>query len=587
MFKKPDFIFSKNGITHHLRVAQRPKRYLIRANQLFFIWGLVSVCVTTMPKPGLAQGLPPSIAPSRIEKQLEPPPPPKKPLAPITVPKREDLTPPADAEKQKFRLESLQIDGATVYPGDRLQQIYGQFLGKEVSLSDLYTIANQLTQLYRKDDYLLSRAFVSEQKIQDGVARIQVIEGYVEQVVFQGAPPEQLKRLQGFGDKIIASRPLKLGVLERYLLLANDLGGIKVSSALSPGSQIGAAILTANVIYHVADPFLVLTNRGSDQIGPLRLQAGSRFNSLLQQGEVITLAGATTPEDTSELAYAFGSLSLPIGYEGFRIDINGSYTAERPGGDLRIFDINGNTTNVSVNAIYPIIRSRQLNIYLNAGFDYTDQKVTTLFTGQEETLNNNRLRTFSAGVNIDSLDALGLTQAAMTISHGIDGLGATSTETSPNFTFLNLNFTRLQQLPEGFNLLVTGSGQISGDTLPGPKQFGLGGPIYGSAFRPDQVLGDSGYDFRVELQRPFVYRDGETVMTTQPYIFTDFGQVFRNSPISKLDKGSDTLSSAGLGLRQYFGDSFSGQLELAFPIVKPDFVSVPSPGLFFTLQAKF
>ena len=576
----------------------RIKRHLIRTGQPLWILGLVFVCFTTTLKPGLAQrlspskGIPPSSAPSRIEKQLEPPPPPQKPLEPITVPQRDDLTPPADAEQQKFRLDSLKIDGATVYPKDRLQQIYGQFLGREVSLSDLYTIANQITRLYRKDGYFLSRAFVPEQKIQDGVARIQVIEGYVEQVKFQGAPPGQLKRLQGYGDKIKASRPLKLSVLERYLLLANDMGGINVGSALSPGSQTGGTILTANVTYDVADPFLWFTNRGSDQIGPLRLQAGSFFNSLLEQGEVIGLAGATTPQDTSELAYGFGSLSLPIGYEGFRIDLNGSYTAERPGADLRIFDINGNTTDISVNAIYPIIRSRQLNIYFNAGFDYTNQYVTSVFTGLElngQTIppNIDRLRTFSAGVNIENLDALGLTQAAMTISQGIGGLGATSTQGSPDYTFLNLNFTRLQQLPASLNLLVTGTGQITGATLPVPVQFGLGGPIFGSAFEPDQVLGDSGYDLRVELQRPFVYRAWEKVMTTQPYIFSDFGQVFRNTPFSIQDNGSDTLSSAGLGIRQYLGDSISGQLELAFPIVKPDFVSVPNPGLYFTIQATF
>ncbi len=106
-----------------------------------------------------------------------------------------------------------------MYNPERLQKLEAEFLGRDISLRELYQIANRITQLYRQDGYVLSQALVPEQTIRDGVARIQVIEGFVERVDFTGAPQEQLNRLKGFGDKIAGLRPLSMHSLERYLIL--------------------------------------------------------------------------------------------------------------------------------------------------------------------------------------------------------------------------------------------------------------------------------------------------------------------------------------------------------------------------------
>nr|MUL35297.1 hypothetical protein [Gloeocapsopsis dulcis AAB1 = 1H9] len=62
-----------------------------------------------------------------------------------------------------------------MYNPERLQKLEAEFLGRDISLRELYQIANRITQLYRQDGYVLSQALVPEQTIRDGVARIQVI----------------------------------------------------------------------------------------------------------------------------------------------------------------------------------------------------------------------------------------------------------------------------------------------------------------------------------------------------------------------------------------------------------------------------
>lgn len=321
------------------------------------------------------------------------------------------------------------------------------------------------------------------------------------------------------------------------------------------------------------------------------------MNSIFGAGEQITLSGATNPTQTSELANAGLGVSVPVGYEGLRVLLNGSYTNVHPGNDLRKFDINGNTYFASLGITYPFIRSRASNLELNGEFDYTNRQVTTLFTGTNETLSEDRLRVLRVGMNFDRADAHGAWAGDLQISQGIGGLGATTEGTasrplsrsqgSANFTKLTLNLSRLQSLSKNFTLQIAGTAQITGDALLVSEQFGLGGDEFGRAFDPSQILGDSGYGLRAELQRRFVYKVGKTrQMVTQPYIFYDYGQVFRKSPTAA-EHRQDTLSSVGLGVRQSLSDSLLIQAELGFPLVRTDSSFDGDPRLFLTLKGLF
>lgn len=526
----------------------------------------------------------------RIEDQLPVPTPPPAD-SDITVPPSDDLTPPPGAEDQKFQLQSLEIEGSTVYTTEELAPFYQEFVGQEISLKDLYDVANQVTQQYRDDGYILSVALVPEQTISDGAARLQVIEGYVETVEFEGATPRQEKRLQGFGKKIMAQRPLNIKRLERALLLVNDLAGTQVRSVLSRGSSQGAAVLTAKVDYDPLDAFVDLSNRGTDEVGPLRIQAGLFLNTAT--GEQITLRGATSPFDPEELGFGRVEFDLPVGHDGWEVEIGTGFTAVQPEGDLEAFDIFGRTFTADVGVSYPLVRSRRTNVRLNSKLDFLDSRSTTRFTGVSEPISRDQLVVWRAGVSVDRRDRNGQTQVSAELSQGLGGTTPSNAteplsraQGSAVFTKAAINLSRTQRLPGKLNLALSGTAQATADDLLVSEQFGLGGSQFGSAFDPDEVLGDSGYGLRAELQRPFFYQASDTNMVTQPYVFVDYGQVFRETPTA-VENGSDALSSAGLGVRQTIGDSLSASLELAFPVKRTDQSTSNSPRLFFSITSFF
>lgn len=533
-----------------------------------------------------------STDPGRIEQQFPPPNAPTPPSE-IVVPQQEDLTAPPGADQQKFLLKSISIEGATIYPAERFESLYRERLNQEVSLKDLYAIAGQITQLYRRDGYVLSFALVPEQTITDGAVKLQVIEGYIEKIDLEGAPQAQLNRIKGFTDKILASRPLQIKDLERSMLLANDLAGVDVRSILRRGSSLGTSALLVRAVYDPINGFGELSNRGTREVGPLRAQVGLSLNSVLGQGEQVTLRGATALDNPSALALGSVGVSIPVGNDGLRLDLGTSYTTVNPRGALRDLGISGRTIVGEAGLSYPVVRSRKTNIIVKGSFDYSDSRSTFDLLGPRQVLSQDRLQVFRVGVDVENIDALGSFQGSFQLSQGINGTRPRNANEplsrsagSAVFTKVNLALTRNQTLPGQFNLLLSSKAQLTGDALLSRELFGLGGAGFGSAFDPDQLLGDYGYGLRVEVQRPFLYKAFKVSMTTQPYAFADYGQVFRNAPTA-VENSSDSLASTGFGIRHSFNSSVFVGLELAFPLQRTDTSTDSDPRLFFIVTGFF
>ena len=540
----------------------------------------------------LSQSAQAQFDPSRIEQQITPPDPSGRP-ADISIPAPEGVTAPAGADEQRFQLDKLIIEGATVFSEEELRATYESSLGQEISLADLYDIARQITQKYRSDGYILSVALVPEQVVEDGTARIQVVEGYIESIDFDQAPPRLLNRLQQYSSKITNSRPLRVSTLERTLLLMNDLAGVEVRSILRRGDELGTAILVIRAEYDALDPFFEITNRGSEEVGNTRLQAGIHFNSPFGQGERFTLRSATSLETPEELALGSLSLDIPVGTDGLSINLGGNYTEVNPGGALELIDLNGRTFVGDLGVSYPLVRSRVLDVFLSGGVDYSDTRNITDLTAPATVLSQDRIAAVRTGLEFRTQDVGGSFFGGFQVSQGFAG-------TTPNnateplsratgsaiFTKASINVGRLQRLPENLRLLFQGDSQISLDSLLVREQFGLGGPTFGSAFNPDSVLGDSGFGLRVELQRPIEYQGLGRAQLTMPYIFSDFGTVYRQSPTA-LESSRDTRSSAGFGVRHAFGSQLNLALEVAFPIEETNVIDDTDPRLFFTVSGIF
>src|SRR2546423_3501053 len=186
---------------------------------------LAVLALLFLPVTAVAQVIPPGAQPGREREQLAPPvqgPRAQPGGTTITLP---STVAPAGAASIKLTISRIVITGATVYSEADLAPLYADLVGGEVSLAAVYELARRITAKYGAAGYVLSRAVVPPQNFspRGAVVRIQVVEGYVDKVVW----PEKLTRYRDFftdySARIVADRPPTIRTLDRYFLLAIHL----------------------------------------------------------------------------------------------------------------------------------------------------------------------------------------------------------------------------------------------------------------------------------------------------------------------------------------------------------------------------
>lgn len=498
---------------------------------------------------------------------------------------------PAGAENIKFNFGGLRIDGVSTYTEDELARIYEDRLGQEITLADLYGIANQITLKYRNDGYILTQAIVPPQTIDNGIVDLKIIEGFIDEVMIQGgdAKASELKTITEYASHISTGGALNVANMERQLLLINDLPGLNARSVISPSpNTAGAADL---LIILERDPFEAqasIDNYGSRFLGPFQLGGLARLNSALGYNEQITAQIVTAPDAGLELAFGSLGYEQPVGSLGTRLAVRGSITETDPGSSLDQFDVEGLSKTISLQATHPFMRSRNTNILGRLVFDWRN---TESKNNIEET-RKDRIRAIRAGTQIEFLDRLlgvAVNTIDLEISNGLDILGASDendanlsrAQGDPSFLKANIQIQRLQRLTRSFNLLLEGRGQLSRDPLLSSEEFGLGGISTVRGYDPSEIVGDDGIAGKVEVQWNSPSRE------TQIFGFLDSGTVWnQDAPNSNAKRNS--LTSTGLGVRVDLPMEANVEFIVAQPM-NEDVASKDSrdPQFFFSLSKKF
>src|SRR3990167_10648686 len=128
-----------------------------------------------------------------------------------------------EAEKIKFKLNGIILEGNHVYTTQQLMPLYNNQLNKTITVADLFGIVQNITNYYRNNGYIISRAILPPQHVKNGVVKIEVIEGYIDKVTVTGKPRGAKCIIEGFGYQIRKCPPLNLNQLEKYMLLVNEI----------------------------------------------------------------------------------------------------------------------------------------------------------------------------------------------------------------------------------------------------------------------------------------------------------------------------------------------------------------------------
>ncbi|MES2384689.1 MAG: ShlB/FhaC/HecB family hemolysin secretion/activation protein [Pseudomonadota bacterium] len=532
--------------------------------------GLIGLAGWSLGLMALAQAVPPATDPGRLRERFDIQTAPDTDAAPPALDTQRPPGLPDSFRTVRVTLQRIRVEGSSVLPAAVLQSRTEAYTGREIGGNDILQLASELTAMYRNAGYILSLVLVPPQSLAEGTLTLQVVEGYINAVTVQageGVSATVRESLARIGEQIKASRPLDALVLERYLLIANDFPGLELRSILSPSRAQGAADLTLVASIKSVEGFVSVDNYGSKYLGPGQILAGVTGNQLLGVNDQWRAIAVGTGD--REMAYGQLAYSQVLNTEGLKLSVAVSRARTQPGDVLRPFDVRGAADTTSISASYPLLRSRNESLVARVTYDHAN--IRTDILGAR--VIDDRIRALRLGLSWRVLDRLdGQNVLELDFSQGLGGtdegdLLKSRAGAKGVFSKLGFDYERVQFFSASTSLAFGIAGQWANTPLLSSEQYALGGRRYGRAYEPAELVGERALALRIEPRYAGVL-DVPGLRSYQTFGFYDLGKVRRVGSLAAGTPASQSLASAGVGVRLFLQNKVSASVEAALPLTK-------------------
>ncbi|WP_116089511.1 ShlB/FhaC/HecB family hemolysin secretion/activation protein [Sphingomonas crusticola] len=457
---------------------------------------LFAVAAAATAQAAVAQQAPPGVG---VQLQQIPPPPVPAKAAPDISFDRPSASLASEVGGPAVRVDALHVTGQTLYPEAELIAATGFLPGRTMTLGELRNAAARISDFYNARGHFLAQAYVPEQNVSAGSVTIAVIEGRYGKIDVRNttrlADQRALSILSGLdsGD-IVATAPL-----ERRLLLLSDVPGVRVKSTLAPGAAVG----TSDLIVDIAPARSVTgsveaDNAGNRYTGTYRLGGSLYVNNPAGIGDVLSLRVLGS---SGGLGYGRVAYQAPVG----NLTVGAAYTHLRYelGREFNALDAQGKADIFSVFASYPLIRSRNANLYALASLDY---KLLEDDIGVTDTRSRRNSGAVTLGLSGDTRDSSGWNSFSAGMSFGnlhfkdpleraADRLTARS---GGGFGKFQASVARLQTISGSFTVYGAVRGQVAFNNLDSSEKMELGGAYAVRAYPEGEAYGDTGYVATIE-----------------------------------------------------------------------------------------
>ena len=509
------------------------------------------------------------------------PPEPQQELSPIID---QETTPTQTSEQ--VEVKKVEVKGSTIFSTEKLNSITQSIEGRTVSLEELEKVAKNITQLYLNQGYLTSRAVLPDLKnISDGIIKIRVIEGSLEDVEIKGTrrlKPEFVR------SRIIkaAGKPLSAAKLEDQLrLLKSNPLFENVEASIGAGNGEGQSILKVRVTeakqFNAAASF---DNYSPPSVSSERLGISAVYRNPTGNGDEIsgsyyrTLAGGS---NIYELGY-----KIPLNADDGTLQVRASLNDNRViRGEFKDLDIEGESQLYEISYRQPLMRSTSEEFALSAGFTIQNGEFSV---AGEPSVSNGRTRVIKLGQDYLKRDTKGAWAVRSQFSIGTGLLNATETsDSTPDGQFFSwlVQGQRVQQINNDNLLIAQLDLQLTPNPLLSSQQFVIGGGQSVRGFRQNVRSGDNGVRLSVE-DRITLKKDasGSSVLQVAPFI--DAGVIWNANDNPNTQPDQTFLAGAGVGVLWKPLPRMNMRLDYGLPLINLDDRgdNIQDDGLYFTLN---
>ncbi len=487
-------------------------------------------------------------------------------------------------------IRAVGVTNSKILSDTEIQSITDSVIGQFVTFEDLEKLVQDFNYAYATKGYVTARAFLPPQTIEDGVVRINLVEGLVGEVSVDNnkwtSDNYVKKRINAKKGDIF-----QIVELEQDILKFNKYNeGIKLKANLVKGKEVG----TTDIKLEADEKFpfrvtALMDNAGRKTIGELRGGLMAQADSLFKQRDRLTLGSYVSRHSVTP----FADYNIPVNkYDGRVGFLFSSSYAQIGEGPYKIFDIESRSYNYSLYYTHPLIRKPnfELNGYVGANY----KQASTAFGGY--TLNTDRITSFEAALNA----RLDTKKGIWYLNQGVYQAFPIFNDNSKYFKYTG-SLIRLHDFGHGIVGQLRGMYQFSPqDVIPYIDQFQAGGLATIRGYSEGLLIGRSGYIISTELMFPIapqkitIKRKKEKRQI--PFIgsfvkgiaFVDHAGIYPfkgEGPGARSYTQADYMLSMGLGLRISLPGDASARLYWGCPLMhNPNEVYYRNPRFSFEIS---
>lgn len=486
------------------------------------------------------------------------------------------------------RIRSVEVEGGLGELAPTTSEILKPWFGRRMSVAEMQGLALAIEAAYANAGYVLVRVGIPPQELKDGdTLRLVVVDGFIEDIDVAAVPDAVRAPVLGRVSALIGQKSIKLATIERHVMLAGEVSGVRLRSALARGKSEGGTRLILEAEHERLVGAIVADNRLSDTFGRWQVAASGVVNSALGWGEQ---GYATIGRDGSGLAdptepwpmFVFAAgLVLPIGTDGFTLNPEFTRSLTRTPSIAFVPGTEGLMHRWSLRAAYPLIRQRAQTLDVRLSGEHIQQSIDT--PDLDSRLSEDVYHVARGGADFSAaLDGGLWVQFGVTLSQGLGGRTANDAaaekiplsqqHAGPQFTTLAFTGRLTRELPLGFRADAHVGGQTSfGDAVLRPEKFSLDGRRTLSPFESGSLYADTGATLRLELVRslPEIAASVDFAgLVLEPYAFAAFGRGVLEAP-TRVEPSSFEARARGIGLRAIGPDlqgwpRLRGEVELGY-----------------------
>jgi hemolysin activation/secretion protein len=488
-----------------------------------------------------------------------------------------------------------------------LQTIAQKYIRQEkVSIRDLYQMLTEIDALF-DTRHIVGRAVLPVQDIENGVVRVQIIEGTIEKTIIaekrQAIPLiDRYRNKDGFVEEktpfgqhfikkhfpIPQGKTLNLKELENEILKFNRKYRTQLIAELEPGDELGGSNLKLTaVVPQMLSGGYFLDNSGRDTSGKIRNGAFILTQSVLGLDEMVYCSFDKT--EGTEYISLFSE--VPITKFGTYAEFSTSYgTPETLYGDFAVLNINGMSRRYRPGVRQTLLNSK--NHKTDLSFAVESYVSETRFDTQINYAE--KLTAYTFGISDIRRTKKSVFAGSLSMQLGNTGIKSFDGNVLQPYYYrhyylLNASLTSVLYPNKKWTLIGKLNGQWALSDLAQSRIYQIGGMATVRGVREGLMSAESGYLLNLEARR-MLYQCRQNRL--EAFGFFDHGGVFNRIRPANVES-ADYLSSLGLGIIFSWNKYFSfiagyGKPQWTKASHKEEYRKALKNGNgYFTLQATF